>query len=75
MPAYYRAPSQIRTDTTLALNELTLPIGLLGQVDEGGLEPPCGVPDLQSGAVAAVPLVRKVADFLDLGLPASRFPW
>ena len=25
-------------------------------VGYGGLEPPCGMPDLQSGAVAAVPI-------------------
>lgn len=28
------------------------------QVGQGGLEPPRGIPDLQSGAVAAVPLTQ-----------------
>ena len=38
-----------------------LPLSYVGiLVDEGGLEPPCSMPDLQSGAVAAVPLVQRL---------------
>ena len=44
------------SQSKLLLNEIYVSVVIVGVE---GLEPPCGMPDLQSGAVAAVPYSQK----------------
>lgn len=47
--------------------------GFLLNVGNEGLEPPCGIPDLQSGAVASVPIAELRKADSTITIPYYRY--